>query len=272
MGRLPIDDIPSTLWAIACVSAKGALGLTAWKFDLVNNHTQRAHRLFVRAGGIDAGFPIVFSPESSMSNYGYFQSSKPLTFDDFDGVGARVISTSALIWSWTSLTLWEGPAYVSKGLAAVRMSGWGVSTPGANLDNGWTSVEFGDGQPMGIPETVLDIEIPIQELIELDVHLTSNEERVVFVLPDSVLFNFNESTLKPGAESVVEKIATLVKAIPKRRKVYVNGYTDGIGTDAKNLILSQDRAQTVASWLTIKGKFQANQLEVDGFGKSPVLL
>jgi hypothetical protein len=69
MGQLPVDLHPSTQWAIASVTSKGALGLSASVFDLVNLHTARAHRLNVEAGGVGKGFIIQYSPSSSMSNY-----------------------------------------------------------------------------------------------------------------------------------------------------------------------------------------------------------
>lgn len=55
MGKQPIDLQGSTQWAIANVTAKGALGMSETIFDLVNVHTVRAHRLRVVAGGIGKG-------------------------------------------------------------------------------------------------------------------------------------------------------------------------------------------------------------------------
>src|SRR6266446_5469198 len=123
MGKSPIDLTPSTQWAIANVTSKGALGGSETILDLVNVHTVRAHRLRVRAGGVGQGFVIQYSPRSSMSNYAYFSTYRLVNFEDFDGVGARLIGGSALLYSWTSLTLWDGPAYISRGLAFARMSG-----------------------------------------------------------------------------------------------------------------------------------------------------
>jgi hypothetical protein len=65
MGQLPIDRHPSTQWAIASVTSKGALGMSASIFDLVNVHTGRAHRLSVLAGGMGKGFVFQYSPSSS---------------------------------------------------------------------------------------------------------------------------------------------------------------------------------------------------------------
>ena len=56
MGKLPVDLRTSTSWAIANVASKGVLGGSETKFDLVNLHTARAHRLKVLAGGLGNGF------------------------------------------------------------------------------------------------------------------------------------------------------------------------------------------------------------------------
>src|SRR2546429_8351006 len=100
MGQLPIDLQRSTQWAIASVTSKGALGGSETIFDVVNVHTVRAHRLRVRAGGIGKGFIIQYSPRSSMSNYAYFSAYRPVNFEDFDGVGARLMGGSAVLYSW----------------------------------------------------------------------------------------------------------------------------------------------------------------------------
>src|SRR5579884_2220767 len=183
MGRQPIDLHPSTQWAIASVTAKGALGVSETIFDLVNVHTVRAHRLRVRAGGIGKGFPFSYSPKSSMSNYAYFDTYRPVTFDDFDDVGARMIGGSALLYSWCSLTLWDGPAYIAHGLAWARMSGWGVSTPNAGVDHGLTSILYGVGDPLGVPETIAEADIPPSpEQVHVRVQITTKDDSLVVVL------------------------------------------------------------------------------------------
>lgn len=268
MGKLPIDLRTSTQWALASVNTKGVVGLNATVFDLVNVVTGRAHRLNVRAGGIDVGFPVTYSPSSSMSNYTYFSTHHPVNFDDFDGVGARMISGSGLVYSWCSLTLWEGPAYISKGLAWVRMSGWGLSTPGAGVHNGVASVAYGDGKPVGVVETVAEIDMPVTELVNDGIKITSKDEKIVFLIPGDILFDFNKDNLKPGADPTLKRMGVVIASIPNRRKVYFNGYTDSIGTDVYNKDLSQRRANKVSEWFVSHAYVPRTETDPTGYGKT----
>jgi len=265
---MDIDSRETTQWAIASVETKGAIGLTATVFDLVNRHTMRAHRLKLQSGGIDSGpIPITFSPSSSMSNYGYFSSTRPASFDDFDGVGGRLISASGLVWAWASLTLWDGSAYASKGLAWARMSGWGVSIPGAGLDHGWTTLVYGDGQPLGEVDAVPDLEMSMTELTSDKVQVTAQEERITFTFPGDVLFDFGKDLIKPEARKALQSAGALITSVPNRQRVYFNGYTDSIGDDAFNLDLSRRRATRVSEWF-IGSYIPRHEAEPTGYGKA----
>lgn len=147
MDEEPIDLQVSMRWAVASVSAKGLLAMSAATFDLVNIQTGRAHRLVVQAGGIDLGSPLTLSPASSMSGYTYFTTPRPVNFDDFDGKAAQIAAGSALVYSGISLTVHDGTLFASI-LMTANMSGWGISLPGVGFDNGWTTLKIGDGKPL----------------------------------------------------------------------------------------------------------------------------
>lgn len=271
MGKLPIDLRTSTQWGIANVKTKGVVGMNEVIFDLVNVHTVRAHRLKVLAGGIDVGpLPVTYSPSSSMSNYSYFTTRHPVNFDDFDGVGARLISGSALFYSWSSLTLWEHKAYVSNGLAWVRMSGWGVSVPGAGLDHGIASVIYGDGDPLGPVETVIDFNPPPSpEHVDTRVQIQSKDNSFMIVLQGDVLFDFDKSDIKPEAIKPLGQAAAIIRSASRKgSRVMINGYTDSVGTDTYNMGLSERRANAVVQWFASGRYFDASMLQPRGFGKS----
>ena len=91
------------------------------------------------------------------------------------------------------------------------------------------------------------------------------------VLLGDVLFDFNEARLKPGAIEILQKIFT--KKIPgKDRKdidsIYVEGHTDAIGSDTKNLQLSRRRSQSVKDWLLNEDILPADKITIHPFGKS----
>lgn len=271
MGPLQIDLHPSTQWAIANVTSKGALGMSATIFDLVNVHTVRAHRLKVAAGGVGKGFFFQYSPKSSMSNYAYFNTYRPVNFEDFDGVGARMAGGSALLYSWTSLTLWDGPAYFGKGLAWARMSGWGVSTPNIGVDHGIATVMYGDGSPVGIPETVAELIIPPSpEEISVHVQITMKDNSFVVILPGDILFDFDKFDVKPEAVQPLSQAAAVIKSASRRgAKILVNGHTDNVGpNDDYNMKLSERRANAVVQWFVSRKYFANSDFKPQGFGKT----
>jgi len=82
-------------------------------------------------------------------------------------------------------------------------------------------------------------------------------------LVSDILFDFGSYELTPAAQTAIPDI---LKDIPQGIPVAVNGYTDSIGTDADNLVLSQQRAQAVADVVS-----QARpdlKLTVTGYGET----
>jgi outer membrane protein OmpA-like peptidoglycan-associated protein len=76
-----------------------------------------------------------------------------------------------------------------------------------------------------------------------------------FVLTEKgrkVLFDFNKATLKPEARSQLAGVLQTVKEQPGAQTLIV-GHTDGIGSDAYNMGLSQRRAESVANYLVQNG-------------------
>jgi len=76
-----------------------------------------------------------------------------------------------------------------------------------------------------------------------------------FVLTEKgrkVLFDFNKATLKPEAKSQLAAALQALKEQPGLQTQIV-GHTDGIGSDAYNMKLSQRRADSVATYLGQNG-------------------
>lgn len=70
----------------------------------------------------------------------------------------------------------------------------------------------------------------------------------VIRLDDSVLFDFDSAELRKSANSVLDNIATSLKASPQTLQVV--GHTDSIGSEQYNLELSIRRADSVRAALT----------------------
>lgn len=89
-----------------------------------------------------------------------------------------------------------------------------------------------------------------------------------FTLKSDVLFNFDKATLKPEGQQALDQLYSQLSSMdPKDGSVIVLGYTDRIGTDQYNQKLSQERAQSVVSYLVSKG-IPSNKISARGMGKS----
>ncbi|WP_063906209.1 OmpA family protein [Burkholderia ubonensis] len=79
-------------------------------------------------------------------------------------------------------------------------------------------------------------------------------------------FDFNKTTLTPAAKERLDKLVADAKGM-SFGTIAIDGYTDGVGSDAYNLRLSRARAQTVANYLKSHG-LNAAQFDVRGHGKA----
>ena len=92
------------------------------------------------------------------------------------------------------------------------------------------------------------------------------------VLRSDVLFALNSAALTPTAKAAVTTLATQIRSAHVTGTIQINGYTDNLGTVAKNLSLSQARALAVAQVLQASLAGQPVTLAPQGFGQaSPVV-
>lgn len=98
---------------------------------------------------------------------------------------------------------------------------------------------------------------------QLPVKVRSTEDGIVFSL-DSILFDFNDSKLKPDAESAVAKIAEILKKYPDR-EIRVSGHTDNIGKKEYNQKLSEERAKSVLHSLVDNHKMDEKHISFRGY-------
>jgi OmpA-OmpF porin, OOP family len=90
-------------------------------------------------------------------------------------------------------------------------------------------------------------------------------------LKRSVQFDPNGSTLTGASESLLGEVATLLAQHPEVTRVEVQGHTDDSGDEAKNLALSEARAEAVVTSLVSRGVAR-ERLRSRGFGATrPVL-
>lgn len=82
-----------------------------------------------------------------------------------------------------------------------------------------------------------------------------------------VNFDFDKSTLRPDAVSILSEATEILKRYPDLR-VEVAGHTDSKGTDAYNQALSERRARAVYDYLTSNGVDASRLVGPVGYGES----
>ena len=96
---------------------------------------------------------------------------------------------------------------------------------------------------------------------------TRREARGLIVSLSDVLFDFNQASLRPGAREKLSKLAGILLAYSGTFHIEIEGHTDAIGSQDYNQKLSEDRAQSVSSYLSMAGIGSDRILAVRGFGK-----
>lgn len=95
---------------------------------------------------------------------------------------------------------------------------------------------------------------------------TRETARGLIVNMSDVLFDFGKYTLKPDAREKLAKVSGILLAYPNL-KLQVEGYTDNIGSDEFNQKLSQERADSVRTYLVSQSVPDGN-ITAQGYGES----
>ncbi len=86
---------------------------------------------------------------------------------------------------------------------------------------------------------------------------------------DNIEFEFGSSKLTTSSHTILDQIASVLKANGNDKKVSirVNGHTDSTGPEEYNQVLSEQRAESVKKYLVSKGVSESN-ISVKGYGES----
>jgi OOP family OmpA-OmpF porin len=103
--------------------------------------------------------------------------------------------------------------------------------------------------------------------VEEKVRFVSAEPKIIILAFEDVHFDFDKSTLKPGAQLILKRNVQMLKDNPKA-KVRVAGYTSASGTEAYNQKLSERRAQAVQDYLVNEGIITRDRLSTIGYGET----
>ena len=83
-----------------------------------------------------------------------------------------------------------------------------------------------------------------------------------------VFFDFNKAKLKPEAIKMLQAFFINNKTASSIDSMYVEGHTDSIGSDSRNLTLSFQRCESIRQWLLQNKVSTAAVIQVHPFGKS----
>lgn len=103
-----------------------------------------------------------------------------------------------------------------------------------------------------------------EKLAGTGVQVMRDGDNVRLIMPNKITFNTNESTMLPQANAVLDSVALVANEYDKTN-LQIVGYTDSTGNDKINIPLSQRRAQSVASYLSLRG-VAGNRLNAYGAG------
>jgi outer membrane protein OmpA-like peptidoglycan-associated protein len=84
------------------------------------------------------------------------------------------------------------------------------------------------------------------------------------IVLEGILFEAGKTTIAPSSANVLLRALQTLRENPEI-DVEIRGFTDNVGSYASNMRLSQQRAETVRTWLILRG-IEARRLTAKGFG------
>lgn len=97
--------------------------------------------------------------------------------------------------------------------------------------------------------------------------VVTDEPEVVVLVFEDIHFDFDKSTLKPEAKSILKRNIQILKDNPKTH-VRIAGYTSASGSEEYNQRLSERRANAVKDFLVNEGIITENRLSIIGYGET----
>jgi outer membrane protein OmpA-like peptidoglycan-associated protein len=91
-------------------------------------------------------------------------------------------------------------------------------------------------------------------------------EGIMITFDSGILFDFDKSNLKADARANLDKLAVILNKYSDT-DILIDGHTDSKGSDEYNLTLSQNRAQSVASYLAGL-QVASTRMAINGYGES----
>jgi outer membrane protein OmpA-like peptidoglycan-associated protein len=147
-------------------------------------------------------------------------------------------------------------AALGAGIGALAGGGKGALIGGAIGAAGGAAVGGGIGAYMDKQEAELKKNVKAA-------NVERKGDKLVVQFKSEILFDVNKANLKPAAEKDLGEFAKVLTQYPETNLV-IEGHTDNTGKKARNIKLSQERAQSVVTYLSGQG-VAANRLTAVGY-------
>jgi OOP family OmpA-OmpF porin len=102
---------------------------------------------------------------------------------------------------------------------------------------------------------------------EQKVMAAAEEPKTIVIAFEDIHFDFDKSTLKPEARTILKRNIKVLKDNPNAH-VRIAGYTSASGTEEYNQKLSERRAKAVEDYLISEGLISEGRLTRIGYGES----
>jgi OOP family OmpA-OmpF porin len=107
--------------------------------------------------------------------------------------------------------------------------------------------------------------VPVVQQPDTKIYITEADRKVVSEAIRNLEFDFGKATIRAKSFPSLNRVAALL--VQKNFSLKLAGHTDDVGSDAANMKLSKDRAESVKNYLVGQGA-NASRVEAIGYGES----
>jgi OOP family OmpA-OmpF porin len=100
---------------------------------------------------------------------------------------------------------------------------------------------------------------------DVKIYITEEDKKIVKDAIKNLEFDLGKSTIRSTSYESLDRVANLL--VTKNFSIKLSGHTDNIGSNASNLKLSKDRAESIKTYLVSKS-VNPSRVEATGYGES----
>jgi len=123
---------------------------------------------------------------------------------------------------------------------------------------------YNDNQSIIIEEQLESTEISVPDNVELEI----DDTEVMMLVPDDLLFDFDEYKLKKESKNLLNEIGETLQAFDHDIEIEISGHTDDVGDEGYNQELSEKRAEEVKDFLMEQEALSEANITTFGHGET----